>query len=172
MSNKVDPEILKDLQVNFEYVNKLVSDLGYLTAARILGYNTDNYDNLRLAGRIALGELNKELGVSLSNFLERMAKHLEPRLVHFYKEHLGTLQELLESADEYVEHDWFSANSLIKNYLTKTNYDSETSIETPLQMYLRISVATYYTMDIPFESKLEYIRSNFLDLVQQKYIPA
>lgn len=169
---------IKNLSINLDldlnYINGLVDKHGLSTSARILGYNTDNYDNLILAGRIIIYLTQEKLGTSLLLYLERMVNHLDKDVINFYKENIEQLQMMITNRNSLIDldHDWVSANCLIKTYLTKMNYDSDEVIETPLQMYLRIAVATYYKSEYNLISKLNYIQENFNDLADQLYMPS
>lgn len=163
--------LFEGLSINRDYVDGLVSERGLFFAAKSLGYTTDNYDNMQLAGRIAVYLLKEKLGTSLDEWLKRMNPILDPRVYQFYLDNLGQLQEVLNKREKQgdLNYDWFSANTLLKTYLTKLDYDSDDVIETPFQMFLRIAVAKYYNTT---EETLLRIEEDFLDLANQLYIPA
>src|SRR5437773_2750047 len=168
---KIDLELLiKDLNINLEYLKSLTDKYDLSVVARILGHNTDNYDNQKLAGRIASVLIKQKLGTSLKAYLQRMSKHLTEEIKNFYNENLDYLQNLLDSRELLgdLEYDWFSINCLLKNYLTKVNYESEEVIETPFQLYLRIAIAQYYNYgDLSDEYCAERIKEEFQQLADK-----
>lgn len=164
----------KGLDLDQDYVFKLIEKRGLLLAAKSLGYNTDNYDNMCLAGRIAIYLTKEKLGTSLVYFIDRMQTILDAGVLQFYKDNLGLLQAIIDKRELCgdLEYDWFSANTLLRTYLTKINYDSDEVMETPFQMYLRIAVDKYHNYPGSLDEKFELIDSDFSDLSNQLYIPA
>jgi ribonucleotide reductase alpha subunit len=164
--------LTKDLKLDNVYIDKLFKEHPPHIAARILGHNTDNYDNLQLAGRIAISLVKNKLGIDLTSYLDRMKDHLDPKILEFYGDNIGSLQGMLNSREKEgdLNYDWFSANCLLKNYLTKINYDSDDVIETPFQMYLRIAVAMYYNHgDITKERFRDILRQGCEDF-EKRYL--
>jgi ribonucleoside-diphosphate reductase alpha chain len=186
-------------ELDYEYIEDLIENHGYATAARILGFNTNHYDYLQLAGRIAIKLLKDNLGNSLTDYLLRMKDILSPEIIGYYTVNLKKLQGILDERESLgdTNYDWGSANSLLKNYLTKTSYDNEQVIETPFQLFLRIAVSMYYNYRIITKSprgeneyffpvdnngniiqdccntkRLKLIKQTFLELCDQLFVPA
>lgn len=181
-----------DLQnVDYIFIEQLLSELGWESSAAQLGYDVLNYDHMILAGRMIIKFINDELTNDIKLYLTRVQKILKPDILTFFQDHIKELQELLDNRqriDILCKHDWLSANSIIRNYLI-TNRDIkkikknimwdgenievtdykriEKYIETPLQLYLRIAVSSYYKT-----GTMEDIKIMFNDMCDHYYTPA
>ena len=157
-------KITDNLHVDLDNINKLIDKNGWKTASRILGYDIIKYDNLQLAGRMAIEEIRHKIGDGLDNYLIMMKPRLLDNIYQFIKSHKEQLQEMIDSrVNKDILYDWFSANSLIKTYLTKDGIDGD-PCETPLQLWMRITVTLYHNLD--------EIKTVFNQLCDGYYIPA
>ncbi len=165
--------------VSSDYIIELLNKTTWRTTARILGFEIKKYEHLQLAGRMLIYELEHTLTHSIDAYLRRIQYLLNPEIVAFMKNHSQQLDDMIEKRqDNYTTYDWFSANSLVKTYLTKVHndfiikgeayYSSEDGhvCETPLQLWLRISVALYWKTGLPA------IKEVFNQLCDGYYIPA
>ena len=171
--------LTQDLKgISLDYVNGLLKKTNWETTARILGFEIKKYDNLQLAGRMIIYQLEQTLTNSMGSYLRRAKRILNPDIANFINNHEKQLDEIIESRNK-IEYDWFSANSLIKTYLTKitkselldpneTYYLTEDGYlcETPPQLWLRIAIALYW------QSGLDNIKEVFNQLCNGYYIPA
>ncbi len=158
--------LLSDLDVDLDYVNQLIKKNGWSTASRILGYDIIKYDNLQLAGRMAIDSVKRRIGNELDNYLIIMKPRLKEIIYQFIMSHQDQLQRMILSREKRdINYDWFSANSLVKTYLTKDGIDGS-PCETPLQLWMRISVTLYHKYG------LDAIKVVFDQLCDGYYIPA
>ncbi len=166
---------LKNIDIN--HVHDLLVKTTWGTTARILGFDIKEYDNLQLAGRMIIHDLKITLGTSIDNYINRIGHLLNPDILEFMKNYKDQLELFILSRQHNdINYDWFSANSLIKVYLTKiinnknnTPYyatDDGNICETPVQLWLRISIALYW------KHGLDEIKIVFNQLCDGYYIPA
>lgn len=160
-------EISNDLKnINHEYVKTILNKNGWEVTARILGYEISEYDNLQLAGRMIIRNLKERIGTNLDNYLSKMEKRMNPHIYEYMKNHQTQLQEMIDKQEKNdIDYDWFSANSLIRTYLTKDGVDGK-PCETPCQLWMRISVTLYANHG------LDSIKEAFNQLCERYYIPA
>lgn len=163
--------VLKELsngleRIDLDYVEGLVKTNGWDVSARILGYEIREYDNLQLAGRMLIRNLKEEIGTDLTPYLTNMKKRLIPHIYEFIKNHQIQLQEMIDEQEKNdIDYDWFSANSLVRTYLTKDGIDGS-PCETPCQLWMRIAVTLYAN------TGLSDIKEVFTQLCERYYIPA
>ena len=164
----IDSLIFDLKNIDADVIKDKINKQGWDIVARNLGYDTTQYENLQLAGRMIIYSLKKKLTNNLNKYLDRMKDYLSNKVYMFYIEHIEDLQYILEVRENKgdLKYDWFSANSLIKTYITKLTYDSNEPLETPFQLWLRIAVSTY------INNNLTDIENMFNELCDQYYIPA
>ena len=159
--------LTKDLSnVNIKHVYELLDKNNWYTVSKILGYDISEYENLQLAGRMIIYDLKEKIGNSFKEYTIRMKDRLKPKILEYMIDHVHQLQELYDEQNlNDNEYDWFSANSLMRTYLTKNGKDGDV-IETPCQMKLRIATTLYY------KKGLNEIKIAFNDMCNGYYIPA
>lgn len=171
--------LTRDLKgISVDYVNELLKKTDWQTTARILGFEIKKYENLQLAGRMIIYQLEQTLTNSMGAYLRRTQKIIKPEIANFIESHEKELNDIIENRNK-IEYDWFSANSLIKTYLTKITrpellnpneiyYLTEDGYlcETPAQLWLRIAISLYW------KSGLHRIEEVFNQLYDGYYIPA
>lgn len=122
----------------------LIDKLGIMDAARILGYDTNHYDNLQLAGRLLIHDLHQKTPQTVVAYAEAMKHHLNRNVYGFICDHADDLQAAIDKLWGYdFNHDWFSAHTMINLYAARTAYDGEV-IETPQYTYLRVATQLYF----------------------------
>jgi ribonucleotide reductase alpha subunit len=133
---------------------------GWMEVASNLGYDINQYQNQILAGRMLLFSLLDERPRTVRQYLTKIEHRLQPEIVAFMYHSEDQINELeKESVKYYLKHDWLSANSLVKSYLTK-------DIETPFFLWLRVASAMWYL------DGWEKVKQTLIDLLSNKYIPA
>lgn len=140
------PEHLtQDLQyVDYDRVHKMVREKGIATTAKILGYDARSYDNLILAGRMALWDLKKTAPKNIDEYLGVLGHRMNVDVSSYFKAKADLLEREMIKYDVCdLKHDWFSANSLIHTYLSKAKYGAD-PVETPQQCNMRQAVQLYY----------------------------
>ena len=159
--------ISKDLKcVDYDYVHSLLDIHSWESTSKILGYDVREYDHLILAGRMIIYSLKSKLGSSLSDYVGRMNGRLKPSMREYIRNNEKILQNMYDEIDrDDNKYDWFSANSIIKTYLSKNGKGGD-PIETPNQMRLRIAIALYKNKG------LNEIRTCLNDMANEYYIPA
>lgn len=148
---------------------------GWSATMESLGYYIKEYDYLRLAGRMLIEHVKNQVGDSLNEYIKRFENLLKPDIILFMKNNYEKINLIYskwkrDECTDILDYDWFSANSIVKNYLTK---DIKGNIlETPLQMWLRISIATYYNYSKSKDESIKKVERMFDDLCGENYIPA
>ena len=163
--------------IKYEEIYELLEKTSWKTTARILGFKIINYDNLKLSGRMIIHDLKTKIGTSFKTYIDRMESLMNEDVVEFMKNHVEQLNILIQKMEEKdIKYDWFSSNSLMRVYLTKkidpenkdNYYETENGYicETPVQLWMRISVALYW------KKGLNEIKKIFNHLCKGYYIPA
>ncbi len=160
-------DLIKDLSyVNEEKIQLMIKEHGWSNTAKILGYDIIQYDNLRLAGRMAITELKRNASKTVSEYVKVFKPYFWSRIYCFIFDHCEELQRMIDEK-EMTDYncDWFSANSLIRNYLSKVKVDGPVQ-ETPRLMRMRIAVTLHY------QEGMKEIIKTFNDLCDGYYTPA
>ncbi len=163
--------------INYDEIYELLEKTSWKTTARVFGFKIINYDNLKLAGRMIIHDLKTKIGTSFKTYIGRMESLMNDDVVEFMKNHTEQLNILTQKMEERdIKYDWFSANSLIRVYLTKKldpenkedYYETENGYicETPVQLWMRISVSLYW------KKGLNEIKKMFNHMCKGYYIPA
>lgn len=166
--SEIVQQLSRSLNVDIPRVTELVEKFGLYGAARVLGYDISHYDNLLLAGRLAIADLRNKSPKTLLEYAELMKKRLNQSTYNFILQHSEQLQAVIDSmSDLDFDHDWFSANTMITTYSAKQTYQGE-GIETPQITWMRIAIQFYYDHPNAVEKVIEAYR----DMAMGWYTPA
>ena len=117
--------------VDLIHVIELVEKFGLYGAARIMGYDVSHYNNLLMAGRLAIEHLRNSSPKTLLEYAHQMKIRLNKPTYDFIVQHHEVLQAVIDKNQEYdYDHDWFSANTMITMYSANPSY-GKSGIETP-----------------------------------------
>lgn len=153
-------------KANIDEARKLIAKLGFVEAARLLGLETSSYDNLLLAGRLIILDLYKKVSLTIDGYLNATKGLLHPNIVEFISKHKVALQEVVNNNMKHdFEHDFFSANTLVATYLSKSGVDN-LPIEAPQFLYLRVVTQFFY------RDGLEKVLECYNVISDQLYTPA
>ena len=157
----------KDLNIkDIQKVIELVDKYGFYESARILGYDINHYDNLLLAGRLAIEDLRLKSQKTMKEYANLMKKQLNEPTYDFI---MNNHEELQKAIDKYshldYDHDWFSANTMITMYSAKQSF-LQGAIETPNQTWMRIAIQMYY------DTSLEAVIKAYKEMAKGWYTPA
>jgi len=151
-------------RVDKEKVKKLVKKNGLYEAARILGYDIEEYENLEMAGRLAIEDLKTRAAKNMEEYVNRLGNKLNKNVYNYIKENHKELDDIIIEEKDY-DHDWFSANTIITMYSIKEKY-GEKGIETPQQIWLRIAIQLYY------KEGIKKIKEAYEEMAEGYYTPA
>lgn len=152
MDTTIIDDLSGDLTIDTSEAKELIKKNGWDVASKVLGYNTLDYDNLQLAGRMAITSLKERIGTSLTNYLKIMKPRMKEDIHDFISSHVNILQDMIDEREkDDLEYDWFSANSLIRTYLTKVDGQP---CETPRQLWMRVAVTLFYKKGIVHVKKV------------------
>ena len=130
--------------VDLKHANELVDKLGLYGAARVMGYDVSHYNNLLMAGRLAIESLKQTAPKTLLEYADAMIARLNKATHDFILEHHEALQEAINRNEHLdYDHDWFSANTMITTYSAKPAY-GKPGIETPQYTWMRIAIQLYH----------------------------
>lgn len=130
--------------VDQKYVSELVEKFGLYGAARILGYDVSHYNNLLMAGRLAIEDLRQKVPKTILEYAHVMVHRLNETVYNFILEHYQALQDEIEKNSENdYDHDWFSANTMITMYCAKAIY-GDAPVETPQYTWMRVAIQMYH----------------------------
>lgn len=150
--------------INVEKVERLIEDKGLYETARILGYDSTHYDNMILAGRLAIEDVRRKCPQTLLDYAERAKELLNEDVYNFIVANHQELQKAIDNSDA-GEHDWFSANTLITMYLLRPT-KAEEPIEIPQYLWMRVAVQFF------FDVSVERVIVCYQELVKGLYTPA
>jgi ribonucleoside-diphosphate reductase alpha chain len=158
--------LLRSLDVDRERVEALVDKFGKYGAATILGYDVTHYDYLILAGRLAMQSVRDSVLSTVMEYAEAMKSVLNTPTYRFLVTHGTALDKMIrETADREMEHDWFSANTMITTYSRKLNYNGS-PMEDSRYIWLRVAVQLWAT--VGYDKVVEC----YIDLLEGNYTPA
>lgn len=163
---QVVSKLAKGLNVDTSRVKNMVDEFGYYGAARILGYDVADYDNLSIAGKLAIEHLKNNSPKTILEFAQKMRRNLNIPVYEFIMEHHEELQKAINKRSENdYDHDWFSANTMITMYSASVDQNSE-SIEPPQYTWMRVAVQFYH------DTGVERVIKCFEELSDGYYTPA
>jgi len=136
--NGISPEIVKS-------VTSQIEEIGILNTARIRGYQTENYQNLQVAGRLLIFDLRRHVSPTLLGFFEDIKNRVHGVFYDYVQTHHKRLQVEIDKsiADVYSNNDFFSFSSYKNNYLAKMSFDDEIS-EIPEYLFMRVAIQLHY----------------------------
>lgn len=136
--------VFEGLNVNKEEVLKSIEKDGLSNTAKKYGYDTEDYDNLLLGGRLIMWDLCQKVSPSIEVYTNRMSKRLNTQLIQFLISNKEVLEEeLINSTKVNYGFDFFSASTLVEMYLSKSSRLDEFPVETPQLFFLRIASSMY-----------------------------
>ena len=154
--------------VDLDKASKLVGELGLYGAARVLGYDISHYDNLLMAGRLAIENQKNSTPKSILEYVDVMKFRLNNTAANFMLKHHKKLQCAMdENSHTDYDHDWFSANTMNTLYSSKLAYGSQ-GIETPQFIWLRVATQLYHNSP----NALEDVIRTMKELSEGWYTPA
>lgn len=161
-------KLSSDLDVDTEYASDLLKKHGIDNAARILGYNVDDYDYMALSGRLVIESMRKTLPKRVEEYLDTVGDLLNEHVYNFMKLHAKELNKIIEEneADEY-DNDWFSANTMRTTYSLKLKFGGE-GVELPRFIWLRVAVQLYFD----HSDAMVLIRKCYSNMSKGYYTPA
>jgi ribonucleoside-diphosphate reductase alpha subunit len=127
------------------HVVELVDKFGLYGSARIMGYDVSHYNNLLMAGRLAIENLKNNSPKKLIEYAALMKHRLNTPTYDFIVNNQEKLQKAIEKNEfNDYDHDWFSANTMITMYSANTQHGSD-GIETPQYIWMRIAIQLYHS---------------------------
>jgi ribonucleoside-diphosphate reductase alpha subunit len=151
--------------VSRKEIEEQVANLGPQAAAKNFGFKLEHYEYLLLAGRIVLEEHKKTCPQTVEEYVQVFSERLSPEIADCLRDNASTFNKAIaEEEHNDLSHDWFSANTLLKNYLAKVSYQ-EPPRETPQQMYLRVAVQMH-------QDSINEVLEMFRDMSRQRFVPA
>jgi ribonucleotide reductase alpha subunit len=166
LSTSISETLFNGLQLDRNYVDGKIKELGVLNTARVLGYEIQNPDYLLLSGRLLMYHIQHHAPRNIRDYLIHMSHRLNPRVKTFLETHQKVLDEALEKMrNNDYRFDWFSGGTMWKTYLARPYYDEE-PVETPQMMCLRKSAQLYA------DEGIEMVLKTFYDLSNQFYTHA
>ena len=154
--------------IDQDHVCDLVDRFGLYGAARILGYDVSHYNNLLMAGRLAIEHLCNNAPKTVLVYSEIMKERLNKSTYNFIQTYFEQLQRAIDNNKHLdYDHDWFSANTMITMYSAVPNY-GEDSVETPQYTWMRIAIQMFY--DHP--QAVERVIGAYTEMAEGWYTPA
>lgn len=130
--------------IDTNHVIDLINKFGLYGAARIMGYDVSHYNNLLMAGRLAIENLRLNAPKTLLDYAHLMVDRLNKQTYDFIVEHHEELQAAVDRNKHLdYDHDWFSANTMITMYSANHTY-GEDGVETPQYTWMRIAIQLYH----------------------------
>ena len=167
MTTQSVPESLyQGLNIDRSEIENKLKTIGILNTARVIGYEVQNPDLLRLSGRLLMYHIQRNAPQTTKDYLIHMGHRLNQRVKTFMESHSKVIDEALEKykKNDY-RFDWFSGATMWKVYLQKANFD-EDPVETPQMMYMRKAIQIYC------DEGVEQVLKTFYDLTEQYYTHA
>jgi len=126
-------------------VKKQIKELGILTTARLKGYQTDDYNNLLIAGRLIIFDLRRSVSPSLRQYAEDMKDRLQEKYYRFMVDNHEILQKEIDKGVRavYLNNDYFSISAYKASYLAKMSYDDGVS-EIPEYLCMRQAIQLFH----------------------------
>ncbi len=107
------------------------------------GNSITNYSHQILAGRLLIYSTTRSCQ-DVDSYIEAYKDRLNKPTALFMQQHSSTLNKVMKDNEhlDYEQHDYFSANCLVKQYLLKTFYNEE-PLESIQMMHMRQAVQFY-----------------------------
>lgn len=138
-----DPEFIIPDHIEQE-AQVLIQKYGEENAARLLGYKTEDYSYLLVAGRLLMKVAMKETPPDLVTYVRSLYFRLGQNIRTYILRNIRHLQPIL---DEYewinYRYDFASASVVTSIYLLRTEYGGAVK-ETPAQMFMRVAIQLYH----------------------------
>ena len=144
MPVQVEAEIAKLTSSLPSYDSKVVRN-----HAIRLGQNPLNYEDVQLGGRMLIYDSTRCCSDKIEDYVADLSNRLNLDVQGFLLKHaLKINEELIASKEnDYLNHDFFSAGTLVKSYLLKPSFDMD-PLETPGQADMRVAVQMHATNGI------------------------
>jgi len=138
----------------------------YNNVVASLAANVSSTNDIEKAGFMVIYEAVKSAG-SIKMYLKNAYHRLDPEVYNFITQNSVKLQEFMDKFEHlnYFDHDYFSASTVVKVYLLRPQWGDD-PIESPLQMYLRVSAYLYH------HEGIEKVLVKVLEMARHKYTPA
>jgi ribonucleoside-diphosphate reductase alpha chain len=133
---------------------KLIESSGIIVASKTLGFDTSNYDNLVIAGRLVIFDLRSKCAPTFTEYAEDYKEILQEKFYNYFKLNAIEIQKHIDNtvAIDY-NHDYFSASNMKFNYMKKIPGDEEPS-EHYAYACFRVAIQTY--IDDSFDKVVKY----------------
>jgi len=141
--------------------NKTASEPS-LASIKRLAYDLSSYDNQIVAGQCLIWLIN---GGSFSDYLELHRHLFNTRVENFFDVYRNRLDVWCNDNHNlnYVNRDFFSASTMIRNYLLRIGPDEKETYETPLFMFLRVATQLHApNIDKVLEVTLEMVKGYYI----------
>ena len=166
LSSSTFEHLIHGLQIDPKYVESKLQEIGILNTARVLGYEVQNPDYLKLSGRLLMHYIQQNAAGSVKEYLVYMGHRLNKKVATFLESHQKVLDEAIHKVSHHdLRFDWFSGGTMWKTYLARPYYD-EDPIETPQLMYLRKASQMYA------EEGVDMVLKAFYEMSEQYYTHA
>lgn len=166
LPSSISELLYSGLQIDKNYVESKIKEIGILNTARVLGYEVQNPDYLQLSGRLLMYHIQQHAPNTVKDYLVHMSHRLNTRVKTFLETHQKVLNDALEKVKHHdYRFDWFSGGTMWKTYLARPYYDEE-PVETPQMMCLRKAAQMYA------DEGVEMVLKTFYDLSEQFYTHA
>ncbi len=144
-----------------ELVEEIKYDLktkGLGITARTRGYQAENYDNFRVAGRLVIFDLRRKVPQTWLDYVDVMKDKFRNKYVKFMRRHADVIQREINAHTDvvYRNNDYFSISAYKAIYLAKRKFAAEPS-ETIEYMCMRVAVQLRYHRGI--DAVLQAFRS-------------
>lgn len=123
-----------------------------------------SYQNLLEAGKEKINEWEEDLPNNISDYVQVLRERLDPKFSKFLLENQEYLENLIHLEEQHFPIDFFSASTLERGYLLKTEFNGPPK-ERIKFMFLRVSCFIHMP-------NLEKIKKTFLELLRGEYIHA
>jgi ribonucleotide reductase alpha subunit len=166
LPTSISETLYHGLQIDKNYVESKIKEIGILNTARVLGYEVQTPDYLLLSGRLLMYHIQQHAPANVRDYLVHMSHRLNTKVRTFLETHQKVLDEELEKVKKHdYRFDWFSGGTMWKTYLARPYYDEE-PVETPQMMCLRKAAQLYA------DEGVEMVLKTFYDLSNQYYTHA
>lgn len=150
------------------YIN--IKQWGMDVVIRRLGFDKRKYSRMQLAGRLLLYTLKAPK--TIKEYVKAMENRLNTSTAVFLlRYHKELDQAIAEQKHMDLQHDFFSAGTLIHTYLTRPRHDMP-PCETPQQMFMRIAAHWVAHSAIPDDKRLAVVINKYKEMSNQLYTPA